>query len=68
MKDFKRKLLELWNLGFDAKRIKKYFEDNRETWSDINLSKIEVYYFSKDTKIDSLLLENRWILVLIERK
>lgn len=50
MKDFKRKLLELWNLGFDAKRIKKYFEDNRETWSDINLSKIEVYYFSKDTK------------------
>ena len=50
VKDFKRKLLELWNLGFDAKRIKKYFEDNRETWSDINLSKIEVYYFSKDTK------------------
>ncbi len=38
VKDFKRKLLELWNLGFDAKRIKKYFEDNRETWSDINLS------------------------------
>lgn len=50
VKDFKRKLLELLNLGFDEKRIKKYFEDNREAWSDVNLSKIEVYYFSKDTK------------------
>lgn len=50
VKDFRRKLLELLNLGFDAKRIKKYFEDNREVWSDVNLSKIEVYYFSKGTK------------------
>ncbi len=49
-KDFKRKLLMLLDLGFDAKKIKKYFEDNKEIWSDINLSKIEVYYFSKDTK------------------
>lgn len=50
VKDFKRKLLELLKLGFDAKRIKKYFEDNKEIWNDVNLSKIEVYYFSKDTK------------------
>lgn len=50
VKDFKKKLLELLDLGFDAKKIKKYFEDNREIWNDVNLSKIEIYYFSKDTK------------------
>lgn len=50
MKDFKKKLLSLLDLGFDSKKIKKYFEDNSEIWRDINLSKIEVYYFTKDTK------------------
>ena len=49
-KDFKKKLVELLNAGHDAKYIKKYVEDNKDVWSDINLSKIEVYYFTKETK------------------
>lgn len=49
-KDFKEKVLELLNENRDAKYIKKYVEDNKEVWSDINLKKIEVYYFTKDTK------------------
>lgn len=49
-KDFKKKLLSLLNLGFDVKKIKKYFEENKDAWQDVNLSKIEVYYFTKDTK------------------
>ncbi|MCQ2287137.1 MAG: type II CRISPR RNA-guided endonuclease Cas9, partial [Bacteroidales bacterium] len=49
-KDFKEKVLELLGENRDAKYIKKYVEDNKEVWSDINLKKIEVYYFSKDTK------------------
>ena len=36
--------------GYDAKRIKKYFEENKDVWQDINLSKIAVYYFTKETK------------------
>ena len=36
--------------GNDAKKIKKYFEENKDVWQDINLSKIEVYYFTKETK------------------
>ena len=49
-KDFKKKVLELLGENRDAKYIKKYVEDNKDVWSDINLKKIEVYYFTKDTK------------------
>ena len=49
-KEFKEKLLLLLEEGYDGKKIKKYFEENKEVWQDINLSKIKVYYFSKETK------------------
>lgn len=49
-KEFKKKVRELLTKGYDAKFIKKYIEDNKDIWSDINLSKIEVYYFTKDEK------------------
>ncbi|MBR8720675.1 CRISPR-associated endonuclease Cas9 [Bacteroides pyogenes] len=49
-KDFKKKLLSLLKQNFDAKKVKAYFEEHKDVWSDINLSKIEVYYFTKDTK------------------
>ena len=49
-REFKFKLQSLLKEGYDAKRIKKYFEDNKEVWQDINLSKIAIYYFTKETK------------------
>ncbi|MGL5957682.1 MAG: type II CRISPR RNA-guided endonuclease Cas9, partial [Phocaeicola sp.] len=49
-KDLKKRIIELIALTYDAKRIKKYFEENKDTWQDINLSKIEIYIFTKDTK------------------
>ena len=49
-RDFKKKVMELLDIGRDAKYIKKYVEDNKDVWSDINLSKIEVYYYTKETK------------------
>ena len=49
VKEFKQKLYSLMQEGYDAKRIKKYFEDNKDIWQDINLSKIAVYYFTKET-------------------
>ncbi len=49
-KEFKQKLCSLLQEGYDTKRIKKYFEDNKDVWQDINLSKIAVYYFTKETK------------------
>lgn len=49
-KDFKKKVEELLSNGHDAKFIKKYIEANKDIWSDINLSKICIYYFSKDEK------------------
>ncbi|MBQ2787323.1 MAG: type II CRISPR RNA-guided endonuclease Cas9 [Bacteroidaceae bacterium] len=49
-RDFKKKLRLLLHEGYDIKRIKKYFVDNKDVWHDINLSKIKVYYFTKETK------------------
>ena len=43
------KVLELLSNGYDAKFIKKYVEENKDIWSDIDLKKIEVYYFTKET-------------------
>ncbi len=48
-KDLKAKLIELQAQNLDTKQIKKYFDENKEAWNDVNLSKIEVYYFTKDT-------------------
>ncbi len=49
-KEFKQKVQELLTQGHDAKNIKKYVEDNKDVWSDIDMKKITVYYFSKETK------------------
>ena len=49
-KDFKKKVIELMKEGRDAMYIKKYVDENKEVWSDINTAKIEVYYFTKDEK------------------
>ena len=50
VEDFKRKVISLLSKGWDAKRIKKYIEENKDVWQDINSAKIEVYCFTKETK------------------
>lgn len=47
-KDLKNKIIELQEHNLDNKKIKKYFEDNKDVWNDINLKKIKIYYFTKD--------------------
>ena len=49
-KEFKKKVMELLEAGRDAKYIKKYVEDNNDVWSDIDVKRIQVYYFTKETK------------------
>ena len=49
-KDLKNKLKELLAQNLSEKLIKKYFEDNKDVWQDIDLKKIKVYYYSKETK------------------
>ena len=49
-KDFKTKILELQKEKRDAKYIKKYVEDNKDVWSDIDVKKIDVYYYTQDIK------------------
>ena len=33
----------------DEKMIKKYFDTYRDSWQDVNLKKIELWYFTKET-------------------
>ena len=49
-KEFKKKVMEMLEAGRDAKYIKKYVEDNKDVWSDIDIKRIQVYYFTKETK------------------
>ena len=49
-KELKKKVIELLADGKNAKAIKKYFEENKEIWTEVNSSKIEVYYFSQEIK------------------
>ncbi len=48
-RDLRKKLAELIGNGFTEKQIKAYFADNADTWQDVNLKKIEVFYFTKET-------------------
>ena len=48
-KDLRLKLRKLVAEGKDEKQIKKYFASEPDVWSDINLKKIEVYYYTKET-------------------
>ena len=48
-KDLKRKIVSLLGSDYDTSKIKEYFEQNKEVWQDVNLSKIQVYYFTKET-------------------
>ena len=50
-KDLKSKLKDLVAKGYTDKQIKKYFTDNKDVWSDVDLNKIEIYYFTKDAGI-----------------
>lgn len=48
-KDLKKKLRAMIKLGYDLKRIRQYFEDNKDAWQDLNFKKIKVYYFTRET-------------------
>lgn len=49
-KDLKRQLQLMVKSGYDEKRIKKYLDDNKDMWCDVDIKRIKVYYFTKDTK------------------
>ncbi len=48
-KDLREKLKELLQEGKNEKQIKQYFTSEPDVWADVNLKRIEVYYYTKDT-------------------
>lgn len=47
--ELKEKIKAMVELGYTEKQVKAYFEENKEVWTDVNLKKIDMYYFSKET-------------------
>lgn len=48
-RELKEKLKAMVALNYKEKDIKSYFETHKEDWHELNLKKIEVYYFTKET-------------------
>ncbi len=50
-KELRDEIKRLLELGYDEKRIKKYFSegDNKDIWAEFNPAKVKVYYFTDDT-------------------
>lgn len=48
-RDLRKKITELLDMQYTEKQIKAYFADNADVWQDVNLKKIEMYYFTKET-------------------
>lgn len=48
-RDLRRKITELLAMGYDEKKLKAYFKENADVWQDVNIQKIEMYYFTRDT-------------------
>ena len=48
-KELKQKVRELLTSGKDIKQILKYFDDEKDVWSEVKTGKIQVYYFTKET-------------------
>ncbi len=49
-RDLREKLKEFVLKGTSLSNIKDYFAQERDAWSDVDLKKIDVFYFSKDDK------------------
>lgn len=49
-RDFREKLKELLSDGYNEKKVKQYLVEEADTWQDINIKKIEVYYYAHDTQ------------------
>lgn len=47
-KDLRIKLRELVQAGKNEKQIKQYFASEPDVWADVNLKRIECYYFTED--------------------
>lgn len=48
-KELKKKLKDLLSKEYDEKKIKNYFEANKDIWADVNINKIKVYYFEENS-------------------
>lgn len=47
--ELRSKIKDLVASGADEKKIKSFFEEQKEAWQEIDLKKIEVYYYAHET-------------------
>lgn len=59
-KELKLKIKAMLELGYDERRIRQYFETNKEAWQDFNPAKVKVYYYTKDVCDDNGNVKERY--------
>lgn len=48
--NLKNKVKHLQKSGLSTPKIISYFEENKETWENVDISKVQVYFFTNETK------------------
>ena len=48
-RDLRAKIIELLSKHYTEKQIKVYFANNVDAWQDVNIKKVEMYYFTSET-------------------
>lgn len=49
-KSLKKKIKELLAKGFDKKKTIKFFKDQNNEWEGVEITRVEIYYFSNDSE------------------
>ncbi len=53
-KSLKKKIKGLQTNGFDKKKIVKYFKEQNNEWESVDITRVEIYYFSNDNEKNKL--------------
>lgn len=65
-KVFKTKIKELITLHWDKKKVLAYFKNINNVWEDLNISKLEVYYFDNENVASRVKVDESFTSVKIE--
>jgi CRISPR-associated endonuclease Csn1 len=65
-KNLKSHIKELVKNKYDTKMLQKYFKDRKNTWNNIDVSKVEIYYFDNNFVASRVKLDDSFTLSKIE--
>ena len=66
-KDLRKHILSLIAEKYDKKKLQKYFKDRSNTWNDIDVSRLEIYYWVNDNVASRVNLDTSFSKDKIEK-